>query len=181
MKIQICPECKEVIPEGKLRGSSKTCTACFRRTSPADLVIKDTEEILGGTGTSRPVEIKPVEAVYESASKSMWDDEENEQAAQNPPPTAAQQQFGAQIPGNFQDRVNAFGNMLANIANVPQLQDFSKSERIKLDKLQLCEGAEWDGGFGSRCIVYKSGKTGGTLGCMAGILRFFLFHGVIQY
>ncbi len=41
MTIRICPECRQIIPEGKLRGDSKTCKACFRRTKATDLIEVD--------------------------------------------------------------------------------------------------------------------------------------------
>lgn len=43
MKIEICPECKEIIPKDKLRGSSSFCHACSLRFDRSDLVEIESE------------------------------------------------------------------------------------------------------------------------------------------
>ena len=42
MKSMICPECKDVIPDGELRGNHKLCKACNTRNNRDDLVEIDT-------------------------------------------------------------------------------------------------------------------------------------------
>ncbi|GEM_PF-6169537 len=44
MKFTVCPECREVIGDDELRGSSKICHACARRTDRSDLIEIDTEK-----------------------------------------------------------------------------------------------------------------------------------------
>lgn len=42
MKLMICPECKEVIPDNELHGSKEDCLACRYRVNRDDLVELDT-------------------------------------------------------------------------------------------------------------------------------------------
>ena len=44
MKLMICPECKEVIPDGKLCGNNPQCHACQIRQDGNDLMIVDTDQ-----------------------------------------------------------------------------------------------------------------------------------------
>ena len=43
MKMLVCPECREIILEGELRGSNKTCHACAVRTDDSDLLVMGEE------------------------------------------------------------------------------------------------------------------------------------------
>ena len=54
MKFTICPECREVIGDDELRGSSKICRACARRTDRSDLVEIDTEKTEESLPQSEP-------------------------------------------------------------------------------------------------------------------------------
>ena len=42
----VCPECKDVIPEGTLHGNHKNCHACWVRENRDDLIELDTEKAL---------------------------------------------------------------------------------------------------------------------------------------
>ncbi|MBQ9815905.1 MAG: hypothetical protein IJM59_00335 [Proteobacteria bacterium] len=45
MRVKICPECKDIIQEGSLRGTHSWCSACAKRQNASDLVEWDTEQI----------------------------------------------------------------------------------------------------------------------------------------
>ena len=46
MKVYLCPECKEAIPDGKLWGNNQNCQACKNRVSRQDLIEVDTEDLI---------------------------------------------------------------------------------------------------------------------------------------
>lgn len=73
MPMMFCPECKQLIPVGALRGSSTRCSACSRRTDPSDLIVMndDGDVIAGNAPNIVASPAKQAKPVY----KSMWDDE----------------------------------------------------------------------------------------------------------
>lgn len=169
MAVRMCPECKQVIPEGKIRGDSKTCTACFRRTSPADLIVLD------GNGnpasvSSQEVAEQPEKPVSLSQNKQ---DESNADLFVNVPNQVPKdiekeqpqvsgtgnqsQSFEQDLAGsdpNFLqavERMRQFGvcdNMIADHLQRAALISGQIDERfpdpMPLDEIQLPEGAIWE-------------------------------------
>ena len=53
MRMLVCPECREIILEGELRGNNKSCHACAVRTDESDLLVMGEENDSSASDTAK--------------------------------------------------------------------------------------------------------------------------------
>lgn len=168
MAIRFCPECKQMIPPGKLRGDSTSCVACFRRTSPDDLVLVDDK----GKITENCAQATPQQPVSKKPQhKSMWDEDSelktNDFLSEDELVIEKLRQLGrlgneASVSGeggNSNTLLKLVGALSADLAEKiekKQQEDERFPEPMPLSQVKIPNNASWDYENGKQVLVLRS-------------------------
>lgn len=162
MAIRFCPECKQMIPPGKLRSESKSCIACFRRTNPFDLIELDDNGNPVNCGCQK---IVPKAAEPKQAYKSMWEDVEQnkndfiqEGASTDNSRLARFLGIEAPVSGEVESS-NALLEIAKAIVSHSKI-DECFPEPMPLSQVKIPNNASWDYENGRQVLVFRANSSG---------------------
>ncbi len=154
-----------MIPPGKLRSASQSCVACFRRTSPDDLILLDDKgKVIEQEAPKQAVSQEPENPAY----RSMWEDEPDANQ------TEKTHSVGTGEP-NIESVLTALYHASKKVMDEQKMRaaqdrgvfsfesqsvfDDSLPEPEPWDRIALPQGARWVSQYGIPMLVFKEKST----------------------
>ena len=158
MKMLICPECNEIILEGELRGTNKTCHACAVRTDESDLIVMGEEATPSPQNADDHGQQKKMQE-YLADSIQTW---ENGTLIDKPSQKSTPEQ------------------RIQNLVNEPvDMSDVSIPYIYSLDQLTLSPGFSRKRYASTDCITYRPPNSSSAIFWMGFIWQAFCILGMV--